>query len=97
MVAPAQCAHLHEEGRVGIPLGGGHMFDNGFKQGVHALLRTAFRASGQPSMQPGTIQRHKIALFLCGAEGEKEIESFVKRAHRVGMGTVHLVDDDNRT
>jgi hypothetical protein len=56
----------------------------------------AIRASGHPAIAARTVEDREVELLVGGVEGCEQVEDFVDDFVDPGVGTVDLVDGDDR-
>ncbi len=96
VVAPGQRADLHAEGRIEVSLRRRHSLDDRLEQGVHALAAVLIQVTDEPALQSRAVQHGEIQLAVVGPQFDEQVEGLVEGPVRVGLGTVDLVDDDDR-
>src|SRR5208282_2856172 len=80
---------------VGVSLRSRDGVNDGFKQQTQVLARRSLMNGGGACLGIG-IEDGEVELLFLGVEIDKEVVNFVENFLRAGVGTVDLVDDENR-
>ena len=75
---------------------GRNVFENGVHQGKDGVACAVLQILGRPAVAAAGIEDGEVELFFCGVQVYEEIEYFGEHLFGTGVGTVDLVDDDNR-
>ena len=62
----------------------------------HALVLRAVLGRGHPALLGGPVEDREIELLFVGVERREQVEHVIGHFGGAGVGTVHLVDDDDR-
>ena len=66
------------------------------EQRLHALVLRTLGALGHPALLGRPVQDREVELLLAGVERREQVEHLVDDFGRARVGTVDLVDDDDR-
>ena len=73
-----------------------HVLEHEFKQRRHALVLRTFELFRHPALLGRTVEDREVKLLVGGVERGKQVEYFVDDFARACVGTIDLVDDDDR-
>ena len=77
-------------------VGGATWLQDQVEQRLHAGVLRAVRAVGHPALLGRSVENREVELLVGGVERREQVEHFVDDFGRAGVGTVDLVDDDDR-
>ncbi len=73
-----------------------HMLQDEVEQRRQALVLRTFRLVGHPAVAARAVEDREIELLVGGVERGEQIEHLVDHLDMAGVGTVDLVDHDDR-
>ena len=85
----------HRKRRIFIDIGFRDMFQHQFKQTVQVLLRLA-KIMHCPALTPDGVHDREVQLLFIGVQRHEQIENLVQHLFGTGVGTVDLVNDNDR-